>query len=475
MTATTARATSDPPPVVRLLWLAIALASLAFYLDEQLVAVGLADELVAPDVQFERLRIGDAQTCVTLRRASPATGRWRSRETCYKMFPDKKDPGTTIRDLETGVELVLKSVCEEEDDEWVASKLGIPARLPVVEIWQKQCQGWRIGSGSAQVLTIAAVLALGLCLQAEHDSERLSVGPSFLILPALVLSCLPMLIWQHVLWDSSFDAGRSHSLWKWAIALLFSVSFLRGFVAPIVWATTPHAEQTAEAADTSESASDDQEQHLPTEEEQDETPTEEEQDEPETAGDDEKAKCDCHYHSCKCGKEVLLLWKRIRALLFFVSILRGFLAPIVWAASPHTGQTAEAAVTSESASDGQERRGGEENDQQLPSEQEQGEPETAGGDEKAKCDCHYHCCKCGKEVLSSALKRRYRRPQRASRRLRVLLRKREERAVDDSPPSAVKGDDRDSDDWDQVDAPQDGGDTGIRQRHRYAGPPRVPT
>ncbi|KAJ0412051.1 hypothetical protein ATCC90586_004597 [Pythium insidiosum] len=379
---------SDRPPrsASPLVWLlrlaialavgAIALATLASYLDEQLVAVALGDELVAPDVQFERLRIGDAQTCVTLRRASPATGRWRSRETCYKMFPDEKDPGTTIRDLETGVELVLKSVCEE-DDEWVASKLGIPARLPVVKIWQKQCQGWRIGSGSAQWLAIAAALALWICLQEEHDSERLSVGPSLFILPTLVLSCLPMLIWQHVLWDSSFDAGRSHSLWKWAIALLFSVSILRGSVAPIVWTATPHAEETAD--------------------------------------------------------------------------------------------------TSEHASDDQERRGAEEKEQQLPSEQEQDEPETAGGDEKPKCDCHYHCCKCGKEVLSSALKRRYRRPQRASRRLRVLLRKREERAVDDSPPSAVKGDDRDSDDWDQVDAPQDGGDTGIRQRHRYAGPPRVPT
>ncbi|KAJ0389700.1 hypothetical protein ATCC90586_010752 [Pythium insidiosum] len=182
--------------------------------------------------------------------------------------------------------------------------------MPVVEIWQKQCRGWRIGSGSAQVLAIAAALALGTCLLAEHDSERLSVDSPFFILPVLVLSCLPMLIWQHVLWDSSFDAGRSHSLWKWGIALLFAVSILRGFVAPIVWAATPHAEQTQEAA-------------------------------------------------------------------------------------------------SESASDGQERRGAEENDQQLPSEQEQDESETAGGDEKAKCDCHYHCCKCGKEVLSSALKRRY--------------------------------------------------------------------
>ncbi|GLE04943.1 hypothetical protein PINS_up013924 [Pythium insidiosum] len=208
------------------------LSGIALYLDDQLIAAGLDKELVAPDVAFERLSIGDTHACVTLRRFSSTLGRWRSQETCYTMFPQKAIPATTIRDLETGVELVLGSICEE-DREWLASKLGIPARLGIQTLWQKQCEGWRVASRVTRVLTLVASVVMVLSLDEDIGAAALRDAPHSLLFPVwshalpAVFGCASWFIWQFRLGSTSLQAGWALSFMRWGVVSLVAMFIVR--------------------------------------------------------------------------------------------------------------------------------------------------------------------------------------------------------------------------------------------------------
>ncbi|GLE04934.1 hypothetical protein PINS_up013915 [Pythium insidiosum] len=222
---------------------------IALVLDEKLVAIGLDHEIVAPNVEFEGLRIGDSHTCVTLRRMSAVHAGWRSRETCYRMFPAKDDPVTTVLDLETGETLVLRSVCHD-DGEWIAAKLGIPERLLVDQIWQKQCRGWRTISLSTQVLMAAFVIKMLVALlnDIENVTTREKRGGRSrsswrYALPA-VFGYASLLVWQHVLMTSDALTQSGWSLWliRWSVVLWLMIVAIVSIAkrsAPVQPATEP--------------------------------------------------------------------------------------------------------------------------------------------------------------------------------------------------------------------------------------------
>ncbi|GLE03575.1 hypothetical protein PINS_up012477 [Pythium insidiosum] len=104
---------------------------------------GLDNEQVAPNTFFQELRVGDYESCVSLR-VLPVngTGQATTRETCYRTYVFGGQHKTKVHDLVTGERLVLGPACSA-DRAWVARVLGIPRRVDVVALWDKQCSGLR--------------------------------------------------------------------------------------------------------------------------------------------------------------------------------------------------------------------------------------------------------------------------------------------------------------------------------------------
>ncbi|KAJ0397034.1 hypothetical protein ATCC90586_006086 [Pythium insidiosum] len=196
---------------------------------------GLPNEQVAPNVFFEHLRIGESKTCVTLRLYANETRKWKTRETCYNTFLGEDQHPTTTRDLETGQQLILSPVCSAERD-WVALKLGIPERVNVIAIWDKQCAGFQWANVLTQVFAWfgAFWLAYEMLLLVGDDPDEPACGiflSSLLSAIPVLLHMFPTLVWLYAMDVADFEIGSSLKLaiaatvilaWSW----IFKVTLL---------------------------------------------------------------------------------------------------------------------------------------------------------------------------------------------------------------------------------------------------------
>ncbi|KAJ0406013.1 hypothetical protein ATCC90586_001359 [Pythium insidiosum] len=187
-------------------------------------------EQVAPNVFFEHLRIGESKTCVTLRLFANETLKWKTRETCYSTFLRDGAQPTTTRDLVTDHQLILSPVCGAERD-WVALKLGIPERVNVVEIWDKQCAGLQSANVVCHALSWLGALWLAgemlkLGVEKPEEAECGEVFASLLAAIPVALSLFPMLVWLFAMDVAYFHVGSSLKLqiastliisWAWVL------------------------------------------------------------------------------------------------------------------------------------------------------------------------------------------------------------------------------------------------------------------
>ncbi|KAJ0403129.1 hypothetical protein P43SY_009559 [Pythium insidiosum] len=195
---------------------AIGLSIAAFSKVNWLTLHGRPDDQVAPNVYFEKLMVGEFRTCVTLRVYSDETNKWKSRETCYNSHLTKGQKKTAINDLVTGEKLVLAPVCDADRD-WVARVLGIPLRVSVVEIWERQCGGlWWLNFLTTFFAWFGAiwlgVLMFDIPLGDPDDPacrERLSLVVTMV---AVVSQAVPVLVWQYAMKVPGFEAGSSLKL-----------------------------------------------------------------------------------------------------------------------------------------------------------------------------------------------------------------------------------------------------------------------
>ncbi|KAJ0397031.1 hypothetical protein ATCC90586_006083 [Pythium insidiosum] len=175
------------------------LSIIAIFHDKWRVAEGLENEQVAPTAIFERLRWGNYETCVRLRRFVNDTNTWTPRETCYRTFLSEGAHPTTVLDFHTGQQLILNPVCDT-DKAWVAEKLGIPKRLDIVSLWNKQCAGYQWVVTLCEVFAImgAICVAFMTVLAAGMDDQNIycTVGGHVLV-PAipLLLHTIPTFAW----------------------------------------------------------------------------------------------------------------------------------------------------------------------------------------------------------------------------------------------------------------------------------------
>ncbi|KAJ0397024.1 hypothetical protein ATCC90586_006076 [Pythium insidiosum] len=181
--------------------------------DKWRVTEGLENEQVAPTAIFEGLRLGNYGTCVRLRRFVNDTNTWAPRETCYHTFLREGGHPTAVLDLHTGQQLILNPVCDA-DKAWVAEKLGIPKRLDVVSLWNKQCAGYQSVNEFCQFLTIMGAILLGfmtfITVGMDNDKIYCTVGLQVLA-PAipLLLHTIPTFVWLFVLDLSDLRMGQS--------------------------------------------------------------------------------------------------------------------------------------------------------------------------------------------------------------------------------------------------------------------------
>ncbi|KAJ0392554.1 hypothetical protein P43SY_004476 [Pythium insidiosum] len=206
------------------MFVAIGLSIAAFSKVNWLTLHGRPDDQVAPNVYFEKLMVGEFRTCVTLRVYSDETNKWKSRETCYNSHLTKRQKKTVVNDLVTGEKLVLAPVCDADRD-WEARVLGIPLRVSVVEIWERQCGGlWWLNV----VTSICAWLsALGLLvftfevpLGDPNDpicTKLVSLAVSTL---APISQAVPVLVWQYAMDVPDFEAGSCLKFAKAATVIL---------------------------------------------------------------------------------------------------------------------------------------------------------------------------------------------------------------------------------------------------------------
>ncbi|GLE08194.1 hypothetical protein PINS_up019200 [Pythium insidiosum] len=227
---------------VAALGVGIALSLGALLQEKWRVADGFDNELVAPSVVFERLRIGESKTCVQLRRFSNTTNAWTSRETCYRTFLGEDQHPTTVLDLQTGQQLILNPVCDA-DAAWVAEKLGIPKRLDVVSLWNKQCSGFQWVDVVCHIFAIILALFVGsltFITAAQDDGELYcNIGTTGLV-PAipLALHTFPTFVWLFAMDATGFEMGICLRLalitegifaWTWVFnAFLCFISWCTG-------------------------------------------------------------------------------------------------------------------------------------------------------------------------------------------------------------------------------------------------------
>ncbi|GLE08196.1 hypothetical protein PINS_up019202 [Pythium insidiosum] len=161
-----------------------------------------------------------SSTCVLAspRRASRCTcsnndtRKWKDRETCYSTFLGEDEHPTTTRDLVTGQQLILSPVCSAERD-WVALKLGIPERVNVIEIWDKQCAGYQWVNVILQVFAWFGALYLAyemLVLVGDGDEPTCGiVWTSVLTSLPVALHMVPTLVWFYAMDVGGFEVGVS--------------------------------------------------------------------------------------------------------------------------------------------------------------------------------------------------------------------------------------------------------------------------
>ncbi|GLE08201.1 hypothetical protein PINS_up019207 [Pythium insidiosum] len=117
-----------------------------------------ADERVSPTAIFKGLRVGSSATCVTLHQVMNETGRWRTLETCNDLHLGEDHNLLSLRDAQTGQRLTVDPICKAEHD-WLAEKMGIPSRVDIVRVWDKQCKG---SSSVDTLLLLFSIMSVSL-------------------------------------------------------------------------------------------------------------------------------------------------------------------------------------------------------------------------------------------------------------------------------------------------------------------------
>ncbi|KAJ0397029.1 hypothetical protein ATCC90586_006081 [Pythium insidiosum] len=179
---------------------ALLLMFLSMVIDRWRSARGLPGDEVAPDVVFQGLDVGNCATWVTLRRFNRAAGRWRTRETRYRSFLQEDEHPTIVLDLVTGEQLVLGHVCESDVD-WTAERLGVPPRVPIAEMWDKQCTtAWATMFG----FFLASLSGFAAIVLSFADEKHLGASQrwwAFVGVPFLPVAffAVPTLLWTYVL------------------------------------------------------------------------------------------------------------------------------------------------------------------------------------------------------------------------------------------------------------------------------------
>ncbi|KAJ0404331.1 hypothetical protein ATCC90586_007645 [Pythium insidiosum] len=219
----------------------IALSIAALSRSNWRVASGLEHEIVAPNVTFESLRIGETWTCVTLRWHPSG----RANETCYKTFlhdEETKTP-TTMASLTTGEPVVLDPVCQA-DRQWVAQQLGIPDRIRIVDLWDKQCSGlmWIDILSQTFSWVSAGLLAFSLFNAIDDDSYDPCCGPWVSIgvaATAPLFHLVPTIVWLTVMDSPALSVGSSLVLMVIA-TLIFIAAFAVKLHVVITWRHNVH-------------------------------------------------------------------------------------------------------------------------------------------------------------------------------------------------------------------------------------------
>ncbi|KAJ0391122.1 hypothetical protein P43SY_010821 [Pythium insidiosum] len=209
------------------------LSLIALFDDKWRVTEGLENEQVALTAIFEGLGLGNYGTCVRLRRFVNDTNTWTPRETCYRTFLIEGAHPTTVLDLHTGQQLILNPVCDA-DKAWIAEKLGIPKRLDIVSLWNKQCAGYQWVVTLCEIFAIIGAICVGYMtvLAAGMDTVYIycTVGEHVLA-PAipLLLHTIPTFVWLFAmdLSDLRMDQGLLFALifegilaWTWLLNTL---------------------------------------------------------------------------------------------------------------------------------------------------------------------------------------------------------------------------------------------------------------
>ncbi|GLE08197.1 hypothetical protein PINS_up019203 [Pythium insidiosum] len=128
--------------------------------DEWSRVDAVADERVSSVAIFKSLRVGSGSTCVTLHQVMNETGRWRTHETCNHLNQLSIDQSLlSLRDAETGERLTVDPICDAERD-WLAKKMGIPSRVDILSVWDKQCGSRSVENTCFILELVATVIAV---------------------------------------------------------------------------------------------------------------------------------------------------------------------------------------------------------------------------------------------------------------------------------------------------------------------------
>ncbi|GLE03578.1 hypothetical protein PINS_up012480 [Pythium insidiosum] len=146
----------------------------------------LADERVSPTAVFKGLRVGCTSTCVTLHQVVNETGRWRTLETCIDLRLGEYYNQLSLRDAQTGQRLTVVPICKANRDS-LAEKMGIPSRVDIASVWDKQCASC---SSAVAWLEVFGLMAIGLAVCASIysifcESESWAWKALFIGLPAI--------------------------------------------------------------------------------------------------------------------------------------------------------------------------------------------------------------------------------------------------------------------------------------------------
>ncbi|GLE03582.1 hypothetical protein PINS_up012484 [Pythium insidiosum] len=187
---------------------------------------GLPDEQVTSNVFFEKLLIGEFETCVTLRHVANDTRKSKSKETCYKTMEMRGQRNTKIRDLVTGEKLVLAPACSADRD-WVAMVLGIPRRVNIVELWERQCSGLRWLTNLTTVFAWLGEIWLAASLldyaANEIEGPLCGEGSTFVVTTlALASQAAPVLVWRYSMDAPGYEDGLCLKLATTALVIFAS-------------------------------------------------------------------------------------------------------------------------------------------------------------------------------------------------------------------------------------------------------------